>query len=460
MQKNRLLLRKSLVLAIFLVIASVSYAAKPNIIYIMADDLGYGDLSCLGQEKFVTPNIDRLAKEGMTMTNHYSGSTVCAPSRCVLMTGQHTGHCYIRGNKEQRPVGQHPLAAGEVTVAELLKKDGYATGCFGKWGLGPPKTEGDPIKQGFDRFFGYNCQRNAHTFYPKYLFDQDEKLPLDGKTYSHTLIMEEALKWVKENKDGPFFCYLPVTIPHAAMHVPEKYAAPFRKKFPEFEDKIGRYSGPTVKNPIACFAGMVTLLDEDIGRLMALLKELKIDDNTLVLFTSDNGPHSEGGHNPKFFNSNGPFRGIKRDLYEGGIHVPFLARWPGKIAPNSKSDLHACFYDFLPTACEVAGIKVPSGIDGISYLPALLGKEKEQKKHEYLYWEFYEGGGKSAIRKGNWKAVRVGLKKNPDAPVQLFDLSKDIEETKDLAKDNPEIVEEMLKIFKKEHTPSEIFKMN
>jgi len=430
---------------------------KPNLVYIMADDLGYGDLGCYGQKQFATPNIDRLAAEGMRFTQHYSGSTVCAPSRCALMTGLHTGHCYVRGNREHQPIGQEPIPAETVTVVKLLKKAGYATGMFGKWGLGYPGSQGDPMKQGFDEFYGYNCQRNAHTYYPKRLCHNDEMVALDGKTYSHDLIAERALKFIRANRDRPFFCYLPVTIPHAAMHAPEKYVAPFRKKFARFEKVIGRYAGTQFNNPAAAFAGMVTKLDESVGQVLDLLKELGLDENTLVIFTSDNGPHHEGGHRPDVFDSNGPLTGLKRSLTEGGIRVPMLARWRGRIKAGGTSDHISAFWDFLPTACELAGIDAPKGIDGISYLPALLGRGGEQKRHEYLYWEFYAYGGKRAARMGKWKAIQRNLRKSDDGPIRLYDLEADIGEKTDLAARHPEIVERARRIFKEAHTPSAIW---
>ncbi len=433
-------------------------AGRPNIIYILADDLGYGDLSCYGQKKFATPHIDALAAEGMRFTDHYAGSTVCAPSRCCLMTGKHTGHAFIRGNKEIRPVGQHPIPADAVTVAELLKSAGYATGGFGKWGLGPPESEGDPVRQGFDEFFGYYCQRHAHNYYVTYLWHNAEKVPLDGKTFSHDVIMEKGMEFIRQNKDRPFFCYLPVAIPHAAMHCPEESVAPFRKKFAQFEDKIGRYAGPKVRNPIAAFAGMVTRLDRQVGQIIELLKELKIDDRTLVMFVSDNGCHREGGHDPGFFNSNGPLRGIKRDLFEGGIRVPLVARWPGTIPAGKTSDHISAFWDMMPTFCELAGVDCPADTDGISLVPALLGKD-DQEKHEYLYWEFKPHGGKVAVRTGRWKAIRLNVLKNPDGPLMLYDLEKDIGEKNDVASQHPEIVAEMEKTIRKAHTPSEFWKM-
>ncbi|NIP92825.1 MAG: sulfatase-like hydrolase/transferase, partial [Akkermansiaceae bacterium] len=283
------------------------------------------------------------------------------------------------------------------------------TGAFGKWGLGNPGSEGDPIKQGFDRFFGYNCQRNAHTYYPTWLFDDLEKISLDGQTYSHDLIMEKGLEWIRirGKKDGPFFAYFPVTIPHAAMHVPEKYARPFRRKFDEYEKRVGKYgkNKPYATNPAAQFAGMMTALDEGVGRILELLEELGIDEKTIVMLSSDNGPHKEGGHMPRFFNSSGGLLGFKRDLYEGGIRCPLVVRWPGRVPPGVTRDHISAHWDVFPTLCELAGTRLPDNLDGISFLPTLMGKIR-QKEHEYLYWEFFEGGGKRAARIGKWKAVQ------------------------------------------------------
>jgi len=431
--------------------------SRPNIVFILADDLGYGDLSCYGQKHFATPNIDRLAAEGMKFTQHYAGSTVCAPSRCVLMTGLHTGHAYIRGNREHSPIGQEPIPAETVTLAERLKAAGYTTGAFGKWGLGPPGSEGDPVRQGFDEFFGYNCQRNAHRYYPAYLWHNDQKVPLDGKTYSHTLIAERALEFIRRNRDRPFFCYMPVTIPHAAMQAPEKYVAPFRKKFAQFENVIGRYAGTETRNPVAAFAGMMTVLDETVGRVLALLAELGLDERTIVLFSSDNGPHVEGGHRSDFFDSNGPLRGHKRDLTEGGIRVPMLARWPGRIQPGTTTDYISAFWDILPTFCELAGAPVPKDIDGISMVPTLLGRPGDQRRHDYLYWEFYEMGGKRAVRKGRWKAIQRGLQKPKPGPILLYDLEADLGESRNVAADHPDVAAEMERIFREAHTPSAIW---
>jgi len=431
-------------------------AAKPNLIFIMLDDAGYGDLSCYGQKLFKTPNVDKLAKEGLKFTQHYSGSTVCAPTRCSLMTGLHTGHTFVRGNREIQPEGQWPIPANHVTLPKLLRKAGYRTGMFGKWGLGAPGSSGDPVRQGWDVFYGYNCQRQAHTYYPGHLWHNDKKVMLDGKTYSHDLIQTQTLKFIRDNRDRPFFAYLPITIPHAAMQVPEKYAAPFRKKFSQFEDKIGRYSHNTrVRNPAAMFAGMMTRMDEGIGELLDLLDELEISKNTLILFTSDNGPHYEGGHMSGFFNSNGPLRGHKRDLWEGGIRVPLLARWPGRIAAGKVTDHICAHWDVLPTFCELAGIDAPANVDGLSFAPSLFGGK--QRQHEYLYWEFHAYGKTQAIRMGKWKAVRLKVAKSPDAPIQLFDLATDLGETKNIAVAHPEVVAKIKPLFKSARVESDLF---
>lgn len=425
---------------------------KPNIIYILLDDAGYGDLGSYGQSKFTTPNMDRLASEGMKFTQHYSGSTVCAPTRCVLMTGLHTGHSYVRGNREVKPEGQAPMPADIVTIPRLLSKAGYVSGAFGKWGLGAPGTESDPAEH-FDLFYGYNCQREAHSYYPDHLWKNKQRIELDGKTYSHDLIMKEALQFIRDNRDGPFFAFLPVTIPHAAMHVPESYAAPFREKFPQFEDKIGKYRGPQVKNPVAAFAGMMTKLDEGVGQVLELLKELDIDENTIVMLTSDNGPHKEGGHQPDFFDSNGPLKGYKRDLSEGGIRAPLLVRWPGKVKSGSTSDLASAHWDMLPTFCELAGIDTPENIDGISMV-AEITSIGEQRKHNYLYWEFYEGGGKKAARWGDWKAIQLDVGRNPNGPIAIYNLADDLGEKNNLAASKPDLVKKAKIIFTKAHTPS------
>lgn len=428
-------------------------ASKPNIIYILLDDAGYGDLSCYGQDKFETPNIDRLAVEGMRFTQHYSGSTVCAPTRCCLMTGVHTGHSYVRGNREVKPEGQSPMPAEIVTIPRMLQKAGYVTGAFGKWGLGAPGSPSDPAEH-FNQFFGYNCQREAHTYYPKHLWDNRTRVEFDGKTHSSAVIQNATLDFIRKNQDKPFFAFMPVTVPHAAMHATDKYLKPFRQKFPEYEDVIGKYAGTEVNNPIAAFAAMMTELDDQVGELMALLKELELDSNTIVLLSSDNGPHKEGGHDPIFFDSNGPLKGHKRDLYEGGIRAPFIARWPNKIAAGSESDLVSAHWDMLPTFCDLAGVEAPSSIDGVSILPELLGKSDQQTQHEYLYWEFYEKGGKRAARWGDWKAVQLNVNKSLDAPIEIYHLPSDIGEETDVAAKHPEKVAEAKTIFADAHTPS------
>ena len=442
---------------------------RPNIIYILADDLGYGDLSINGQQKFSTPNIDDLAKKGMLFTQHYSGSTVCAPSRSALMTGLHTGHTFIRGNKEIMPEGQHPLESSTVTVAKLLKQSGYITGAFGKWGLGFPGSEGDPNKQGFDTFYGYNCQRLGHNYYPYYLWDNQTKVMLNnnqGKlkgTYAPNVIHDEALSFLEKNKDTTFFMYYPSVIPHAELVAPEKYMEKYRGKFlPEKEYersdtddeyRNGDYDSQT--EPHAAFVAMIHLLDEQVGEIKSKIEELGIADNTLIIFTSDNGPHLEGGADPDYFDSNASFRGYKRDLYEGGIRVPLIAYWPNKIAKASTTNHISAFWDFLPTVCDLVNIDAPENIDGISYLPELLGKE--QKKHDFLYWEFHELKGKQAVRYGDWKGVRLNIEENDDAPIELYNLSTDIAEQNDVAAEFPEISEKIKEIMKNEHVYSKEF---
>jgi arylsulfatase A-like enzyme len=444
---------------------------QPNIIYILADDLGYGDLSCYGQTNFSTPNIDKLAADGMKFTQHYSGSTVCAPSRSALMTGQHTGHTPIRGNKEHQTEGQAPLPVTAITVAELLKEAGYATGAFGKWGLGYPGSEGDPNNQGFDEFFGYNCQRIAHHYYPWHLWHNQEKVVLtenegsESGMYAPNLIHDKTLEFIEINKDKPFFLFVPSLIPHAELFVPEEHMAPFRGKFlPEKEYK-GTDSGKAFRQGAygsqpeshAAFAGMISLLDEQVGEIVKKVEELGLSENTIILFASDNGPHMEGGADPDYFDSNGPFKGYKRDLYEGGIRSPFIVSWPGRIQAGTTSNHVSAFWDLLPTFCEIGGIQHPDNTDGISFLPELLG-QSEQKQHEYLYWEFHERGGRIAIRKGDWKGVKYNVKKNPDAPLELYNLTTDPGESKDLAEDHPEVIQQLEMLLKEARTESPLFK--
>jgi len=418
---------------------------KPNIIVILADDLGYGDLGCYGQTRIKTPSIDRLAAEGMRFTQCYAGSTVCAPSRAVLMTGQHTGHVRIRGN------AAFPLQPEDVTVAELLRTAGYKTCAVGKWGLGLANTPGTPNKQGFEEWVGYLGQTHAHDYYPTQLYRNDAIFVLDKNLYdykgqySHDLFTKAATNFVRINNNyAHFFLYLAYTIPHAnnelgkktgnGMEVPSD--APYSKEdWPQVE-----------KNK----ATMITRMDRDIGLLLDQLKKLKIDEETVIFFTSDNGPHKEGGVDPAFFQSSGPLRGIKRDLYEGGIRVPMIVRWPGKIKPGAVSDQIWAFWDFIPTAAEIAGLKPPEGIDGISMLPTLLG-QTQTNQHPFLYWEFHEKGSKQAVRMGDWKAVRL----EPGQPVELYDLKNDLAETTNVAGKNPQIVATIEHYLKSARSESE-----
>ncbi len=441
---------KTLIFSTFTLLG-VKAAERPNIVYILLDDAGYGDLSCYGQTKFETPNIDRLAAEGMKFTSHYSGSTVCAPSRAVLMTGKHTGRVAVRGNFSRKHNGEVPLKSSEVTLPEILQKAGYQTAAFGKWGLGPVGSEGGPENQGIDHFFGYNDQKAAHNYYPEFLWENDKKVPLEAGTYSHTAIFDKSLEWVRTHYEEPFFLYLPVTIPHASMHVPEKYAAPFRKKFPQFEDTVGTYSGPDVTNPAAMFAGMMTLMDEDVGRLVALLEELGVDKDTLVILSSDNGAHIEGGHMPDFFDSTGPFRGYKRSLTDGGIRVPMIAKWKGHVAADEETDLISAHWDILPTICEIVGADIPDGVTGLSMLPTLIGKG-EQAKHDYLYWEFTNQTEKRALRFGDWKVVQNNLETlGKDAPFELYNIVEDQGEENDLSEKMPELIEKAEAYFEEAH---------
>ena len=442
----------------------------PNIIFIMADDLGYGDLGSYGQGQLQTPRLDRMAAEGMRFLQFYAGSTVCAPSRSVLMTGLHTGHTVVRGNRGVG-LGEEPLPSEAVTVAELLREAGYRTGLVGKWGLGGPGSEGAPLQQGFDYFYGYLSQVRAHNYYPEYLWEQDEKIALANEValtqhgyakdlggvatkrteYSHDLLTEKALSFVERNNARPFFLYLAYTIPHANNQADDEgiEAPPYvGMEVPDYGPYADRDWPATEKG----FAAMITRMDRDVGRLLDRLEELGLDENTLVIFTSDNGPHAEGGHNPDFFDSNGALRGIKRDLYEGGIRVPMIAWWPGRIEAGTESDHQGGFWDVMATACNMAGCAPPAGTDGLSFLPALLGEE--QPAHDYLYWEFSAGGRKQAVRKGQWKAIRF---LDEGDHVELYDLSANIGETDDLEASHPEIVREMRRIMQTAHTPSERF---
>jgi arylsulfatase A-like enzyme len=434
---------------------------KPNIIYILADDLGYGDLSCYGQKGFSTPNLDKMAGEGLLFTRHYAGSTVCAPSRASLLTGKHTGHTSVRVNLVNL------VDDAEPTIASVLKQAGYSTGLIGKWGIGHDCPNDEPKQKGFDFAYGYINMWHAHNYFPDFLVRNGEVEKIEGNVigdyvamvtwdepkpagvgfsiqqthYSPDLFQKEALNYLEQHKDSTFFLFLPFTLPHAnneadnGMEIPSY--GPFENTdWPEYEKG---------------FAAMVTKLDSMVGAIRLKVEELGIAENTLIIFTSDNGPHREGGHKVDFFDSNGNLRGNKRDLYEGGVRVPMIAAWPGKITPNTKTAQISAFWDVLPTFCEIAGVEVPAATDGISFLPTLMGKPEEQKQHEYLYWEFYEDNGKQAVLMGNYKGVILNLR---DVPVfELYDLSTDEAETKNIASEHPEIEAQMRKIFKEAHTP-------
>jgi len=457
----------------FAVGASPSSERSPNIIYILADDLGYGDLGCYGQKRVATPNIDRLARDGMLFTQHYSGSTVCAPSRSSLMTGLHTGHTQVRGNKEILPEGQEPLLGSVVTLAEMLQEAGYTTGGFGKWGLGFPGSEGDPMNQGFDVFYGFNCQRMGHHYYPHHLWDNDKKVILEENagtltgTYAPTIIHEKTLAFIEDNKDRPFFCYVPSIIPHAELYAPEENMAKYRGKLNPEKSYEGVDDGPKFRigpygsqpESHAAFAAMVDVLDRQVGEIRAKVEALGIAENTLIIFTSDNGPHMEGGADPEFFDSSGVLRGTKRDLYEGGIRVPMVAHWAGKISGGQTTDHISAFWDVYPTFAALAKSSVPEGLDGRSFVPTLLG-EGEQEQHDYLYWEFHERGGRVALRKGKWKAVRYNVAIDDNAPLELYDLDVDPGEQNDLARTHPEIADELSKLIAQARVPSEEPKFN
>lgn len=440
-----------------------SEGAKPNIVWILADDLGYGDLGSYGQERIKTPHLDIMAAEGMRFTDAYAGFTVCAPSRSVLMTGQHTGHTRVRRN------GTKGLLDEDVTVAELLRDQGYATALIGKWGLGMEDSPGAPWRQGFDHFFGYLSQGHAHNFYPEFLMRNDERVPLknvvhqseryDGMSgvatervqYSHDLLVDDALQWVRSQAERPFFLYLALTIPHANNEAGRREGGgdpgianvagdlgDHRERIGMEVPDAGEYAATDWPGPQKGTAAMITRMDADIGRVFAMLKELGIDGRTIVFFSSDNGPHAEGGNDPHFFDSNGPLQGYKRSLHDGGIRVPMIVRWPDKVPAGSVSDLPWYFADFLPTVAELVGFDAPDSIDGQSVLPTLLGADVA-RSDRFLYWGGTPGRAE-AVRWGYWKAVREG----PDQPVELFDLRTDIGEEQDVAGENPEVVEALI----------------
>lgn len=432
---------------------------KPNVIYVMADDLGYGDLGCYGQKLIETPNLDRMAREGVRFTQMYAGSTVCAPSRAVLMTGRHMGHVSVRGNAAGARMDAQTLRKGEITVAGVFKNAGYATALFGKWGLGEIGSDGHPNRAGFDEFFGFLNQRHAHNYYPSWLIHNSEKYPLrnvaeveDGNIgdgyarekidYAPDVIFDKALRWVEQNRTRPFFLYLASTLPHANNEASN--AKGDGQEIPDY----GIYKDKPWPNPDKGQAAMISRLDAQVGQLLAKLKELGLDRDTLVIFTSDNGPHMEGKNNPELFRPAGPLRGMKRALYEGGVRTPFIARWPGKIKAGGEREHIAYFGDVLATVSELTKQPTPAGLDSISFMPTLLGESEQRRRHEYIYFEFYEQGGRQSVRFGNWKAIREPML---IGKVQLYDLAKDVGERNDLADANPRVVKQAVAYMDEAH---------
>ncbi|MDB4459004.1 arylsulfatase [bacterium] len=444
---------------------SAQATSTPNIIYVLVDDLGYGDLSCYGQATLSTPNLDKMASEGMKFTRHYTGSTVCAPSRCVLMTGLHTGHCRIRGN------GPGALADDDVTVGTMMKKAGYQTGCFGKWGIGNPPPLDDPGNHGFDEFYGYVNMFHAHNFYPEFMVKNGEKVTTRNKLFSNwkqenernparegygvaevrkdyapTLIFNEMIQFVEKASEKPFFLYYALNIPHTNNEGGrEERIGKNGMEVPSF----GKFANKDWPAPEKGFARMIEIIDQDMGKIFLKLKQLGIDDNTVVMFASDNGPHQEGGHMSDFFNSNGDLRGIKRDLTDGGIRTPLLVRWPGVVKAGSKSSHLSAFQDLMPTVCEIVGVQSPK-TDGISFLPTLVGKGK-QMRHDHLYWEFNERGPAQAVIKGKWKAIYSKPRKAKEYQRELYDQKADPGEMKNIVEENEKVWNRMMKLFKADH---------
>jgi arylsulfatase A-like enzyme len=444
---------------------------RPNVVFILADDLGYGDLGCFGQKVIATPHIDHLATEGVRLTQHYAGSTVCAPSRCALMTGKHVGHGSIRGNQ---PVGQL-IRPEETTLAEVFKQAGYATGIIGKWGMGNKPANDDALKNGFDYHFGFVDMWHAHTFFSEFLYRNGEKYFLEGNKTEMTPDAQkvfgekrpipddiclgigvqktkyvpyefdrEVSEFLEKNKSQPFFLMLTVNTPHANSE--------FKKDGMEVTN-FGEFEGKDWKNPEKGFAKMIRDLDNSVGKITDQLKALGLDDNTIVIFTSDNGPHQEGGHSPDYFDSNGLLRGTKRDMYEGGIRVPTIVRWKNTLKANTTSAHISAFWDWLPTFCDLTGSPKPAQIDGISLLPTLMGKPKNQAQHKYLYWEFYELGGRQAVRWGDWKGVKLNVEDPKNTVFELYNLKNDISETKNVAAKNPAVVKQIERMMREAHQP-------
>src|SRR5690606_2634505 len=465
---NNLIL--STVLIIFLSHSIYAQSQKPNIVFIMADDLGIGDLGAYGQTKIKTPNLDKLAQQGAKFTQFYAGTSVCAPSRASLMTGMHTGHTYVRGNKEIEPEGQEPLADSIRTFAMDLQQNGYVTGAFGKWGLGMVGTSGDPNLKGFDTFYGYNCQRQSHRYYPTHLWHNDNRVILAGNNltdkvhYAPTLIQEQTLKFIDDNKEKPFFLFVPTVLPHAELAGPDdEYFEMYENAFVETPHKgqdygpnatIGGYA--SVDKPRATFAAMVTRMDAYVGQIINKLDELGLRENTIILFTSDNGAHREGGADPDFFNSTAGFKGVKRSLYEGGVRTPLIVNWKNKIAPNQDIKHVGAFWDVYNTMLEIANLTASTQSDGLSFLPTLV-KNGKQKKHTYLYWEFHEDGGRQAVLSKGWKLIKQNVKSPKDSYFELYNIDKDPFEQNNLATSNPKKVKQLAKFIDEAHTESEIY---
>lgn len=467
MIKNLIL---STVLILFLSHSIYAQSQKPNIVLIMADDLGIGDLGAYGQTKIKTPNLDKLALNGAKFTQFYAGTSVCAPSRASLMTGMHTGHTYVRGNKEIEPEGQEPLADSIRTFEMDLQQAGYATGAFGKWGLGMVGTSGDPNLKGFDTFYGYNCQRQSHRYYPNHLWHNNKRIVLQGNDltnkvhYAPILIQEQTLQFIEDNKEKPFFLFVPTVLPHAELAGPEdEYYKMYENSFPEKPYK-GEDYGPnatvagyaSVEKPRATFAAMVTRMDAYVGQIVAKLDELGLRENTIILFTSDNGAHREGGADPDFFNSTAGFKGAKRSLYEGGVRTPLIVNWKNKIAPNQQIDHIGAFWDVYNTLIELGKTSPSLRNDGISFLPSLLNQGK-QKAHKYLYWEFHEDGGRQAVLADGWKLIKQKVKIPKDSYYELYHIDKDPYEKNNLADSNPNKVKELVKLIEEAHIESDIY---
>lgn len=458
---------------------------KPNIIYIYADDLGYGEIGPYGQKLIKTPNLDRMAKEGIKFTQHYTSTPVCAPARCMLLTGKHGGHAYIRGNYEMggfaddNEGGQMPLPEGSFTIPKMLKTVGYSTGITGKWGLGMYYTTGDPNKQGFDYAYGFLDQKQAHNYYPTHLWENGKKDVLNnkfvvlhenidpakatdqdfekfvGQDYAAEKLTEKALKFIDDHQGKPFFLYMPYTIPHVGLQAPDVNVAAYIGKFPGETPYYGQNGYNPSKYPLSTYAAMITYLDAQVGAVMKKIKDLGLDNNTIIMFSSDNGATFNGGVQAKYFNSTAGLRGLKMDLYEGGTREPFIARWPGKIKPNTVSDLISAQFDMMATFAEISGAKL-NQTDGISLLPTLLGNTKAQKKRAYIYFEYPENGGQVAIRMGDWKGLRLNVRQNADSPWLLFNLKNDPGETTDLASAHPELIAQFKSIQIKEHQNAHI----